>query len=60
MLSKKEGESMGNHENFAIQMALRLVKTNLEGTTSFVSAEEVIDFIDEICKHLTAEYSEKK
>ena len=51
---------MGNHENFAIQMALRLVKANLESTTSFVSAEEVTTFIDAVCKHLTAEYAEKK
>ena len=51
---------MGNNKNFAMQMALRLVKANLENTTSFVSAEEVTLFIDAVCKHLTAEYSEIK
>ena len=49
---------MSKNKSFAINIALRLVKANLENTTSFVQAREVIAFIDEVYKHFAAEYED--
>ena len=49
---------MGKKKSFAINIALRLVKANLENTTSFVPAQDVTAFIDEVYKHFAADYED--
>ena len=49
---------MGKKKSFAINIALRLVKSNLDHSASFVPAQEVLAFIDEVYKHFAAEYDE--